>query len=330
MPEPAAQRRHAGPPPPVRSTLAVAMRRTTSIRRSRAVPPSDVRASTARRAAGRRRRHVRSCCGSRLQRATRSATAVAKRRLAPVYRGVYAVGPPLSDRGPGPRGDCWRRAPHAAGELLHGDGAHRLIPTLPAVLHVSLTRGDRRSRPGLHRPPTDSNPTTSRTSRGIPVTTPLRTLEDLGWPDRLVREALARGLVPAGASLPCERPDGQRLRGPHARARHAGPACRSRSRSTGVGRYRARLRVAGAAASPSRPTAGRTHGRRAGASRTTAPATRSCSPRAGACCASRTAGCAREPTLVAAQLAAVLAQAAAPSASNSSVYSWPVASATGS
>ena len=35
------------------------------------------------------------------------------------------------------------------------------------------------------------------------------------------------------------------------------------------------------------------------------------------------------PTLVAAQLAAVLAQAAAPSASNSSVYGWSVASATG-
>jgi hypothetical protein len=59
---------------------------------------------------------------------------------------------------------------------------------------VSLTRGHRRSRDGLqvHR---GLEPSDVAHVAGIPVTTPLRTLEDLGFPDRVTREALARGLV---------------------------------------------------------------------------------------------------------------------------------------
>jgi very-short-patch-repair endonuclease len=75
---------------------------------------------------------------------------------------------------------------------------------LPAVLHVSLTRGDRRNRPGLiiHR---GLEPADVTYVHGIPVTTPLKTLADMGWPDRLVREALARGLC-RPEDLPFERP----------------------------------------------------------------------------------------------------------------------------
>jgi len=59
---------------------------------------------------------------------------------------------------------------------------------------VSLTRGDRRNRPGLiiHR---GLEPADVTRVAGIPVTTPRRTLADLGWPDQLVREALARNVL---------------------------------------------------------------------------------------------------------------------------------------
>jgi very-short-patch-repair endonuclease len=130
--------------------------------------------------------------------------AVKAERLFVVYRGVYAVGDErLSDRGR-IRAATLATGPHSAASFSTATAAHKLIPTLPAVLHVSLTRGQRRGRRDLivHR---GLEPEDVTRIAGIPVTTPLRTLEDLNWPDRLVREALARELV-RPEQLPFERP----------------------------------------------------------------------------------------------------------------------------
>ncbi len=114
-------------------------------------------------------------------RATGARSAGSSRCTAASTPSAAAVGPRA-----GPRGDARGRA--ALGrELLHGDGLRRLIPTLPAVLHVSLTRGDRDGAGRASSSTADSNPTTShrirrRSRRDAP---PLAdTLEDLGWPDR--------------------------------------------------------------------------------------------------------------------------------------------------
>jgi len=113
-------------------------------------------------------------------------------RLTPVWRGVYALWP-MSDRGRA-QAATLAAGQHSAASFTTATALRNLIPTLPAVLHVSLTRGDRRSRPGLvvHH---GLEPEDVAHIAGIPVTTTLRTLEDLNWPDRIVREALARGLV---------------------------------------------------------------------------------------------------------------------------------------
>ena len=121
-------------------------------------------------------------------------TRVGHGRLVVVHRGVYAVGHGgLSDRGR-IRAATLATGRHSAASFSTATGLYGLIPSLPAVLHVSLTRGDRRSRPGLvvHH---GLDPADVTYHHGIPVTTPLRTLADMGWPDRLVREALARGLL---------------------------------------------------------------------------------------------------------------------------------------
>ena len=120
-------------------------------------------------------------------------TRTAHGRLAPVYRGVYAVGP-LSDRGR-VRAAVLAAGPCAAASHTTAAWLRKLISTLPAVLHITLARGDRRSRPGLVIHRGGLEPADVTHIAGIPVTTPLRTLADLGWPDRLVREALARDLV---------------------------------------------------------------------------------------------------------------------------------------
>ena len=117
---------------------------------------------------------------------------VRERRLTPVWRGVYALWP-LSDRGRA-RAATLATGPHSAASFTTATALRSLTPTLPAVLHVSLTRGQRRSRDDLivHRGLESEDVTHFA---GIPVTTTLRTLEDLNWPDRLVREALARSLI---------------------------------------------------------------------------------------------------------------------------------------
>jgi very-short-patch-repair endonuclease len=117
---------------------------------------------------------------------------VRTRWLEPVFRGVYVLGP-LTDRGR-VRAATLATGPHSAASFSTATALSRLTPTLPAVLHVSLTRGDRRNRKDLviHH---GLEPEDVTNIHGIPVTTPLRTLEDLNWPDRVVREALARGLI---------------------------------------------------------------------------------------------------------------------------------------
>jgi very-short-patch-repair endonuclease len=122
--------------------------------------------------------------------------------LVPVWRGVYVLGA-LSDRGR-IRAATLATGPHSAASFTSATAAHELIPTLPAVVHVSITQGDRRNRKDLivHR---GLEPEDVTDIGGIPVTTPLRTLEDLNWPDRLVREALARNLI-RPELLPFERP----------------------------------------------------------------------------------------------------------------------------
>ena len=130
--------------------------------------------------------------------------AVKSKRLFVIYRSVYAVGSDrLSDRGRA-RAAVLATAPYSAASWGTAVALHRLTPSMPAVLHVSLTRGQRRSRDGIivHR---GLEPSEVTYVSGIPVTTPLQTLEDMGFPDRLVREALARNLV-RPEQLPFERP----------------------------------------------------------------------------------------------------------------------------
>ena len=138
------------------------------------------------------------------------------------------LGRPLSDRGR-VRASTLATGPYSAASFSSATALHRLTPTLPAVLHVSLTRGDRRNRQDLivHH---GLEPEDITYVHGIPVTTPVRTLEDMGWPDRLVREALARGLcspeqLPLGDTTENDFEDRMR-----ALARR--PDSRSRSRST--------------------------------------------------------------------------------------------------
>jgi very-short-patch-repair endonuclease len=189
---------------------------------------------------------------------------------------------------------------------------------------VSLTRGDRRNRKNLviHR---GLEPEDVTQIHGIPVTTTLRTLEDLNWPDRLVREALARNLI-RPEQLPFEGSTDnefeERFRALVHRAGLPQP----------IAQYRFppyKLDFAWPEHKIAVETDGwATHGRRAGfeddRARDAVLLTKGW--RVLRVTYRRLK---HHPTLVAAQLASILAQAAAPSASNSSVYSWSVASATG-
>ena len=113
--------------------------------------------------------------------------------LTAIYRSVYAVGrAEVTDRG------RIRAALLAASgaSASHTTAAYldHLTPALPAVLHVTTLGAARRGQPGLviHRTTRAFAP---RIVQGLRATPTLRTLEDLRWPDRLVREALARNLV---------------------------------------------------------------------------------------------------------------------------------------
>ena len=155
------------------------------------------------------------------------------------------------------------------------------------------------------------------------MTTPIRTLEDLGWPDRLVREALARNLI-RPEQLPSENPlDNdfeERFRELVRRAGLPQPAAQYRFSAYKLDFAWPELRIA------VETDGWATHGRRQGFEDDRA---RDAVLLAAGWRVLRVTyrQLCRRPTLVAAQLSAILAQAA--SASNSSVYGWSVASATG-
>jgi very-short-patch-repair endonuclease len=113
--------------------------------------------------------------------------------LIAVYRGVFAVGHTALSPHARTQAAIYACGPTAAASHDTGTFLHDLTPYLPDPLQVTITAGHRRRRPGLivHRAATLE--TTIR--HGLPVTTVQRTLQDLGWPDRLTREALARGLI---------------------------------------------------------------------------------------------------------------------------------------
>jgi very-short-patch-repair endonuclease len=121
-------------------------------------------------------------------------------RLTSIYRGVYAVGhTALSDRG---RAQAALLAAGPTALASHGTAAalYGLLPSMPAVLDVTITQGRRRSRPGLHIHLT-KDPPERRYRLGLPLTAPLRTLADLAATrpkpevDRAVETALVRRLI---------------------------------------------------------------------------------------------------------------------------------------
>jgi hypothetical protein len=127
---------------------------------------------------------------------------VQARRLRPIQRGIYAVG---HDAIPA-RGRLY------VGLLIAGDGAAlshrsaagvwRLIPSLPPFVDVTTTNRAPRNRPGLVFHHATSLETTTR--HGLPITTPIRTLRDLGATrphaevERAASEALVLKLVTKG------------------------------------------------------------------------------------------------------------------------------------
>jgi very-short-patch-repair endonuclease len=115
-------------------------------------------------------------------------------RLFAIYRGIYSVGHAQpSDRGR-IRAALLAAGPGATASHTTAAFLHRLLRTLPAVLHVTVTGAAPRKRPGLHVHTTRTRPPATQI-HGLSATTPLRTLEDLGYPDALTREALAQRLI---------------------------------------------------------------------------------------------------------------------------------------
>jgi very-short-patch-repair endonuclease len=114
--------------------------------------------------------------------------------LIAIHRGVYAIGhAQLSDLGR-IRAALLATGPRASASHETAAYLDHLIPTLPAVIHVTVNGGAQRNRPGVivHR---TSREFEKRRVAGLRVTPTLRTLEDLRWDDKLVREALARSLI---------------------------------------------------------------------------------------------------------------------------------------
>jgi very-short-patch-repair endonuclease len=115
-------------------------------------------------------------------------------RLHRLYRGVYAVGHTnLSREG------RWLAAVFACGDgavLSHASAAHLwgISPKSPSTIHITVpVPNGRAKRPGirLHRSSTLS-PRETTQRRGIPVTTPARTLRDLGYGTERTRSDLER------------------------------------------------------------------------------------------------------------------------------------------
>jgi very-short-patch-repair endonuclease len=121
-------------------------------------------------------------------------------RFTVAFRGVYAVGhAALSDLGR-LHAALLAAGPDAVVSHRAAAALHRILPAMPPFVDVTVPRNARRSRPGLkihrtrHPPPTTS-------VAGLPVTTPVRTLEDLRGTlapaelERACAEALVRNLV---------------------------------------------------------------------------------------------------------------------------------------
>jgi very-short-patch-repair endonuclease len=121
-------------------------------------------------------------------------------RFIVVFRGIYAVGhAALSDPA---RMHAALLAAGPTAVLSHRTAAalHKLIPSMPPFVEVTVTTNPRRSRPGLVIHTTRRAPTIV-TVDVLPVTTPLRTLMDLapvlrpGELERACADALVRNLV---------------------------------------------------------------------------------------------------------------------------------------
>jgi very-short-patch-repair endonuclease len=115
-------------------------------------------------------------------------------RMIAIHRGVYAVGhDAVSDRGRIIAG-LLAAGPSAIASHRTAAYLYELIRTLPAVVDLTIAGRPRRHRRGLRIHET-SRPVDVRRRHGIPVTAPLRTLADLGFPQELVSEALAKRLI---------------------------------------------------------------------------------------------------------------------------------------
>jgi very-short-patch-repair endonuclease len=127
---------------------------------------------------------------------------VAAGRLHRIHHGVYAVG----HRAPSNEGR-WMAAVLACGEgavLSHRSAAElwEMLPARGGLVHVAVERGGgRRQRAGIRLHRSSSLPRTATTRRrGIPVTTPARTIADLprvatkGEVRRAIRVAEYKGL----------------------------------------------------------------------------------------------------------------------------------------
>ena len=115
-------------------------------------------------------------------------------RLFAIHRGVYSVGHANPSERGRVRAALLAVGPRAIASHTTAAFLHRLLPTLPAVIHVTVSGGAPRKRHGIQIHTTGTRPP-STTVKGLPATTPLKTLEDLGFPDPLTREALAQRLI---------------------------------------------------------------------------------------------------------------------------------------
>ena len=163
---------------------------------------------------------------------------VERGRLIAIYRGVYTVGhEAVSDRGR-IRAALLAAGPRASTSHSTAAFLDHLTPTLPAVLHVTCLAPAPRGRDGLIVHET-TRPFEPRLIGGFRATPTRRTLEDLGWPDKLVREALARRLirpeeVPAGIdAMPTQSELERRMRALCRRAGLPEPVAQHR-----IGRFR--------------------------------------------------------------------------------------------
>jgi very-short-patch-repair endonuclease len=121
-------------------------------------------------------------------------------RFVPVFRGVYAVGhAALSDSGR-VQAALLAAGPDAVVSHRAAAALHRILPSMPPFVDVTVTGNPRRSRPGLEIHASRHPPPAMRVA-GFPVTTPLRTLQDLRVTlshaelERACAEALVRRLV---------------------------------------------------------------------------------------------------------------------------------------